>query len=143
MEQRLSLVTLGVSDLAAAKAFYEQLGWRGQEVEETVFFQASGIAVVLWSRKKLAADCGLRGDAPATGFGGIVLAHNVRSQPEVDDIVAAARDAGATVTRPPSSTFYGGYAGVFVDLDGHAWEIAHNPGFTLAQDGSLTLLDFS
>ncbi len=143
MEQRLSLVTLGVRDLAAAKAFYEQLGWRGQEVEETVFLQAGGIAVVLWSREKLAADCGLPSDAPATGFGGIVLAHNVRSQAEVDDIVAAARDAGATVTRAPGTTFYGGYAGVFVDLDGHAWEIAHNPGFTLAQDGSLTLPDFA
>jgi len=143
MEQRLSLVTLGVRDLAAAKAFYEQLGWRGQEVEETVFLQAGGIAVVLWSREKLAADCGLPCDAPATGFGGIVLAHNVRSQAEVDDIVAAARDAGATVTRAPGTTFYGGYAGVFVDLDGHAWEIAHNPGFTLARDGSLTLPDFA
>ena len=141
MEQRISLVTLGVADVARAKAFYENLGWRGQEVEETVFFQAGGIALVLWGRDKLAADCGLEDGSPA-GFSGVALAHNVRSQPEVDEIIAAARGAGATITRPPSKTFYGGYAGVFVDLDGHAWEIAHNPGFSLAEDGSLTVPSF-
>jgi predicted lactoylglutathione lyase len=142
MEQRISLVTLGVSDLARAKAFYEQLGWHGQEVQETVFVQAGGIALVLWGRGKLAADCGLDAGSPS-GFGGIVLAHNVRSASEVDAIVAAAARAGATVTRPPAETFYGGYAGVFTDPDGHAWEIAHNPGFALAEDGTLTLPDFS
>ena len=141
MEQRISLVTLGVSDLARAKRFYEQLGWRGQEAQETVFFQTGGIALVLWGRDKLAADCGVQDGSPAS-FGGIALAHNVRSQAEVDEIVAAARDAGATITRSPSRTFYGGYAGVFVDLDGHAWEIAHNPGFRLAEDGSITVPDF-
>jgi uncharacterized protein len=141
MEQRLSLVTLGVADVARAKAFYERLGWRGQEVEETVFLQAGGIAVVLWGRDKLARDCGLEDDSPPR-FGGIALAHNVRSRPEVDEIVAAAQAAGATVTRAPSETFYGGYAAVFLDLDGHPWEIAHNPGFTLADDGSLRLPDF-
>jgi len=142
MEPRVSLVTLGVGDLARSKAFYEQLGWHGQEVEETVFVQAGGIALVLWGRDKLAADCGLEGGPPA-GFGGIVLAQNVRSAGEVDEIVAAAAAAGGTVTRPPSETFYGGYAGVFTDPDGHAWEIAHNPGFSLAEDGTLTLPDFS
>jgi catechol 2,3-dioxygenase-like lactoylglutathione lyase family enzyme len=141
MEQRISLVTLGVADVPRAKAFYERLGWRGQEVQETVFFQAGGIALVLWGRDKLAADCGLE-DAGPGGFGGIALAHNVRSRPEVDDLVAAAQAAGATVTRPPAETFYGGYAAVFVDPDGHPWEIAHNPGFALADDGSLTLPDF-
>jgi uncharacterized protein len=141
MEQRISLVTLGVADLDRAKAFYEQLGWRGQEVEETVFLQAGGIAVILWGRDKLARDCGLD-PSPAGGFGGIALAHNVRSRPEVDDVIATARAAGATITRDPSPTFYGGYAGVFLDPDGHPWEIAHNPGFTLAADGSLTLPDF-
>jgi predicted lactoylglutathione lyase len=141
MEQRITLLTLGVADIGRAKAFYERLGWRGQEVQETVFFQAGGIAVVLWGRDKLAADCGLE-DGSHAGFGGIAIAHNVRSRAEVDEIVGAAQAAGATVTRPPSETFYGGYAGVFVDPDGHAWEIAHNPGFTLADDGSLTLPDF-
>jgi len=142
MQQRISLVTLGVTDLARAKRFYEQLGWHGQEVQETVFFQAGGIAVVLWGRDKLAGDCGLP-DPPRSGFGGIALAHNVRTQGEVDEVMAAARRAGATITRPPSTTFYGGYAGVFVDPDGHAWEIAHNPGFALGDDGSLTLPDFA
>ena len=141
MEQRISLVTLGVADIPRAKAFYERLGWRGQEVQETVFFQAGGIAVVLWGRDKLAADCGLD-DAGPGGFGGIAVAHNVRSRAEVDEIVGTAQAAGATVTRSPAETFYGGYAGVFVDPDGHAWEIAHNPGFTLADDGSLTLPEF-
>jgi uncharacterized protein len=141
MEQRISLVTLGVADIPRAKAFYEALGWRGQEVQETVFFQAGGSAVVLWGRDKLAADSGLE-DARPTGFGGIALAHNVRSRAEVDELVGAAQAAGATVTRSPAETFYGGYAGVFTDPDGHPWEIAFNPGFTLAGDGSLTLPDF-
>jgi predicted lactoylglutathione lyase len=140
MEQRLSLVTLGVADLARARTFYERLGWQGQEVEETVFFQAGGMAVVLWGRDELAADAGLTDDGRG-GFGGIVLAQNVRSAAEVDQLAAAAEAAGATVTRPAADTFYGGYAACFTDLDGHAWEIAWNPGFQLADDGSLTIPD--
>lgn len=141
MEQRVSLITLGVTDLPRAKAFYEALGWRGHEVEQTVFFQAGGMALVLWGREKLAEDCGLPAGEPG-GFSGIALAHNVRSPGEVDALLAAAERAGGTVTKPARRTFYGGYAGVFTDPDGHAWEIAHNPGFTLAEDGSLTLPDF-
>ncbi|MBT2510541.1 VOC family protein [Streptomyces sp. ISL-98] len=143
MEQRISLITLGVADVARARAFYESLGWQGQEVEETVFFQAGGLALVLWGRDKLARDCGLDDAGTAAGFGGIALAHNLRSPAEVDELIATAERAGATVTRPPATTFYGGYAGVFTDPDGHAWEIAHNPGFRLADDGSLVLPDFS
>jgi catechol 2,3-dioxygenase-like lactoylglutathione lyase family enzyme len=142
MEQRVSLITLGVADVDRARAFYEQLGWRGQEVERTVFFQAGGLALVLWGRESLARDCGLPDEAGAgDGFGGIALAYNVRTRPEVDEILGAARVAGARVTREPAETFYGGYAAVFLDLDGHAWEIAHNPGFPLAADGSLTVPD--
>ncbi len=141
MEQRISLVTLGVSDVARSRAFYEALGWRGQEVEETVFFQAGGLALVLWGRDKLAQDCGLA-DGPAAGFGGIALAHNVRSDAAVDDLLAAAEQAGGTLTKPAATNAVGFYSGAFVDPDGHAWEIAHNPGFTLAEDGSLTLPDF-
>lgn len=141
MEQRLSLVTLGVADIGRAREFYEQLGWRGQEVEETVFFQAGAVGVVLWGRNKLAQDSGVD-DTGADGFGGIALAHNVRSPAEVDTIIAAAASAGATVTRPPADTFYGGYAGCFTDPDGHVWEIAHNPGFALDQDGAITIPDF-
>src|SRR3954452_5452630 len=141
MEQRISLVTLGVSDVARSRAFYEVLGWRGQEVEETVFFQAGGLALVLWGRDKLARDCGLT-DGATAGFGGIALAHNVRSDAEVDDLLAAAERAGATVTKPAATNAVGFYSGAFIDPDGHAWEIAHNPGFALAADGSLTLPDF-
>ncbi|MGC4780197.1 VOC family protein [Micromonospora zamorensis] len=142
MEQRISLVTLGVSDVARAKAFYEQLGWHGQEVEETVFLQAGGLALVLWSRQKLAADAGIS-DRRTDGFGGVTLAQNVRSREEVDELMATATKAGGTVTMPARETFYGGYAGYFADPDGHLWEIAWNPGFTLAADGTLTVPDFS
>jgi predicted lactoylglutathione lyase len=141
MEQRISLVTLGVADLPRARAFYEALGWRGQEVEQTVFFQAGGLAVALWGRAELAADCGLD-DTRAGGFGGIALAHNVRSDGEVDDLLATASRAGGVVTRPAAVSVLGFYSGVFTDPDGHAWEVAHNPGFTLADDGTLTLPDF-
>ena len=141
MEQRISLVTLGVTDLERSKGFYEQLGWRGQEVAETVFFQAGSQAVVLWDRSKLAADAGVA-DEGRCGFAGLALAHNVRSREEVDEVMSAAAAAGATTTKPPEETFYGGYSGYFADPDGHIWEIAHNPGFTLADDGALTLPHF-
>lgn len=141
MEQRISLVTLAVGDLGRARSFYEQLGWRGQEVEETVFFQAGGIAVVLWGREKVADDAGV--PSAGTGFGGIVLAHNVRSPAEVDDVLAAAGAAGGTVTRPAQTTFFGGYAGCFADPDGHLWEIAHNPGFPIAADGTIIIPDLT
>lgn len=141
MEQRVSLITLGVADVPRAREFYQRLGWVGQETEETVFIQAGGIALVLWGRDKLALDCGIVDDE-AVGFSGIALAHNVRSGGEVDQVIAAAEGAGATVTRPAAKTFYGGYAGYFTDLDGHVWEIAYNPGFPLAEDGSVTIPDF-
>ena len=140
MEQRISLITLGVADVGRSRSFYEQLGWRGHEVEETVFFQAGGQAVVLWGRDKLADDA--RVQAGTATFSGIALAQNVRSREEVDDVVAAAARAGAEVTKPPSETFYGGYAGYFRDPDGHVWEVAHNPGFHLDANGALTLPDF-
>jgi hypothetical protein len=141
VEQRISLITLGVADVSRARAFYEQLGWRGQEVDETVFFQVGGAVLVLWGRDKLAEDAGLEDDNPES-FGGFVLAHNVRSRAEVDDVLAEAADAGATISQAARETFYGGYAGCFTDPDGHVWEVAHNPGFTLNPDGSLTLPDF-
>ena len=141
MDQRVSLITLGVADLRRSHAFYEQLGWRGQEVAETVFFQAGTQAIVLWGRDKVAADAGIDDDGSST-FGGIVLAHNVGSKEEVDRIISAAAGAGGDVTKAPTETFYGGYAGFFRDPDGHVWEVAHNPGFTLGPDGALTLPDF-
>jgi predicted lactoylglutathione lyase len=140
MEPRVSLITLGVGDLTRSVAFYEALGWRGQVVQETAFFQAGGLALVLWSRTALADDLGIE-DTDAA-FGGIALAHNVRSAEEVDELLSTAERAGATITRPARTTFYGGYAGCFADPDGHPWEVAHNPGFTLDADGSLQLPDF-
>jgi uncharacterized glyoxalase superfamily protein PhnB len=146
MEQRISLITLGVADVSRARTFYERLGWQGQEAEETVFFQAGGMALILWGRAKLAADSGVEDsaakDGGMAGFDGVVLAHNVRSRAEVDALLADAAAAGAEITQPARETFYGGYAGCFRDPDGHVWEIAWNPGFTLAPDGSLVLPDF-
>ena len=139
MEQRISMVTLGVADLARARAFYEAMGWRGQEVSETVFFQAGGMVLVLWGAAELGEDAGL--GAPGGGFRGTALAQNVRSSAEVDAVVAAAAAAGGTVTKAPGPTSYGGYAGYFTDPDGHAWEVAHNPGFLLADDGTVTVPD--
>jgi uncharacterized protein len=141
MEQRISLITLGVVDVARSRAFYEGLGWQGQEAEETAFFQVGGMALVLWHQDKLADDAGVR-RMQGGGFRGVGLAQNVRSRAEVDAVIAAAEAAGARVTRRPAETFYGGYAGYFADPDGHAWEIAYNPGFSLGEDGSLTLPDF-
>ena len=138
MKQSVSLITLGVSDYARAKAFYEAIGWSAaMDIEDTTFFQANGVVLVLWGRDKLAADMGISDGAE--GWGGIALAHNVASRDEVQDVIELARRNGAQVTREPSETFYGGYAGVFRDPDGHTWEIAHNPGFGLADDGSVIL----
>ena len=138
MNQSVSLITLGVSDYNRAKSFYEALGWSTSlEIEQTAFFQANGVVLVLWARDKLAADSGIEDDGAR--WSGIALAHNVASRAEVVDVIEQARRNGGTVTREPAETFYGGYAGVFRDLDGHAWEIAHNPGFGLADDGSVVL----
>jgi uncharacterized protein len=137
VEQRLTLITLGVADVTAAKGFYERLGWRiGLESDDTVFFQVGGSIISLWSREKLAADSGV---TDGGGWGGIGLAHNVRSPEDVDRVIEEARAAGARISREPGPTFWGGYAGVFVDLDGHPWEVAHNAGFPLAEDGSISL----
>jgi uncharacterized protein len=137
MDQRVSLITIGVDDVAVSRAFYERLGWRvGLDVEETVFFQIGDAILTLWGRDKLAQDSGVTDNG---GWGGVTLAHNVRSREEVDRVIEEARAAGALISREPAETFYGGYAGVFVDPDGHPWEIAHNPGFTLADDGGITL----
>ncbi|MFL5925993.1 MAG: VOC family protein [Gaiellaceae bacterium] len=138
MKQSVSLITLGVSDYARAKSFYEALGWStALDIEETAFFQANGVVLVLWGREKLAGDSGISDDGAS--WSGIALAHNVASREEVEDVIGEARRNGATITREPAETFYGGYAGVFRDLDGHAWEVAHNPGFGLAPDGSIVL----
>ena len=138
MEQRVSLITLGVADLARARAFYEALGWttRAGADDDVVFFQTGGMIVALWGRTELADDSGVEDTG---GWGGVTLAHNVRSPAEVDAVIDEARTAGATVQRAGAETFWGGYSGVFVDPDGHPWEVAHNPHWTVAEDGSTLL----
>jgi len=138
MEQRVSLITLGVADLARARGFYEALGWEAGVVvpDEVVFFQAGGMVVGLWSREKLAADSRV---PDGGGWGGITLAHNVRSPQEVDAVLERAATAGGTVARPAAATDWGGYGGVFLDPDGHPWEIAHNPGWTLDAQGAVAI----
>ena len=138
MEQRLSLVTLGVSDLGRARAFYEALGWTTGAApgDDVVFFQAGGAIVSLWSRARLAEDSGVEDGG---GWGGVTLAYNVRSPAEADAVIEEARRAGARIAREPAATFWGGYSGVFVDPDGHPWEVAHNPRWTVRDDGSVSL----
>ena len=138
MEQRVSLITLGVADVARSRIFYETLGWTtsAKPDSDVVFFQAGGMVVALWSRAQLAEDTAVEDRG---GWGGITLAHNVRSPAKADALLAEAEAAGATIARPGAETFWGGYSGVFVDPDGHAWEIAHNPYWTLADDGSVRL----
>ncbi|HUJ08353.1 MAG TPA: VOC family protein [Streptosporangiaceae bacterium] len=138
MEQRVSLITLGVADLARARRFYETLGWTSpsQADEGVVFFQAGGMVLGLWDRAMLAQDSAARDSG---GWGGVTLALNVRSPAEVDAVIEEARAAGAAIGREPAPTFWGGYSGLFTDPDGHPWEVAHNPGWTLLEDGSIRL----
>ena len=138
MEQRLSLVTLGVADLARARAFYEGLGWstHAGPDDDVVFFQTGGMIVALWGRGQLAEDSGVD---DAGGWGGVTLALNVRSPAEVDAVIDEARTAGARIARAGAETFWGGYSGVFVDPDGHPWEVAHNPHWTIDDNGATRL----
>ncbi len=138
MEQRLSLVTLGVADVARARAFYEALGWKtgAEPGDDVVFFQAGGMIVALWGREQLAEDSGV---SDSGGWGGVTLAYNTRSPAEVDAVLADAEAAGATIARPGAETFWGGYSGAFIDPDGHPWEVAHNPHWKLGEDGSIAL----
>jgi catechol 2,3-dioxygenase-like lactoylglutathione lyase family enzyme len=138
MEQRVSVITLGVRDLARARTFYEALGWttRADPGDDVVFFQAGGMVVALWDRAALAEDSGVEDGG---GWGGVTLSHNVRSPAEVDAVIEEARAAGADVVREPGETFWGGYSAALVDPDGHPWEIAHNPSWTVRDDGSIEL----
>ena len=138
MEPRLSLITLGVADLEKSRAFYEALGWQSESKPEdgVVFFQSGGMVLALWGRDELTKDSGV---VDSGGWGGVTLAYNVGSPADVDTFLAKARDAGASIPRAGAETFWGGYSGVFVDPDGHPWEVAHNPFWTLEPDGSIRL----
>jgi predicted lactoylglutathione lyase len=138
VRQRVSLITLGVSDLGRARRFYEALGWTtgaGAE-DEVVFFQAGEMIVALWARAKLAEDSQVEDGG---GWGGVTLALNLGSPAEVDGVIEEARSAGATIGREPAETFWGGYSGIFIDPDGHPWEVAHNPHWTITEDGGVRL----
>ena len=139
MEQRLSLVTLGVADLERSRRFYEEgLGWkRGNKDEGVVFFQLPGSILALWSRASLAEDAGLPDSG--TGFSGIALAYNARSREEVDAVLAEAEAAGARILKRAAETFWGGYSGYFADPDGHPWEVAWNPEWALDEAGRVSL----
>jgi predicted lactoylglutathione lyase len=138
VEQRLTLITLGVSDLSRSRAFYEALGWKtgAEPDDDVVFFQAGSLVVALWSRESLAEDSCV---TDSGGWGGVTLAHNVRSPAEVDAVLAEAEAAGADVPRHGAETFWGGYSGIFVDPDGHPWEVAHNPHWQLTERGEVRL----
>jgi predicted lactoylglutathione lyase len=138
VDQRLSLVTLGVRDLERARRFYVALGWTSgaAPADDVVFFQAGCMIVALWGRDQLAEDTVVEDSG---GWGGITLAYNARSPFEVDAVLAEAEAAGAAIPRAGAETFWGGYSGVFIDPEGHAWEVAHNPHWTIGEDGSVSL----
>lgn len=136
----MSLITLGVRDLARARAFYEAMGWKTGAApdDDVVFFQAGCMVVALWDRAELAEDSAV---TDGGGWGGVTPAYNTRSPEEVDAVIEEARAAGATIGREPGETFWGGYSAVFIDPDGHPWEVAHNPRWTIAGDGAVILPD--
>jgi len=137
MEPRISVITLGVDDIERSRRFYEGLGWRGTSPDgEVVFIQAGPQVLALWSRAFLAADSGV---TDSGGWGGVTLAHNVDSPEAVDEVLAEAAALGARIAREGAPTEWGGYSGVFVDPDGHPWEVAHNPGWMLGPDGAIEL----
>ena len=139
MEPRLTLVTLGVEDVGRARAFYERMGFvaTGPSDGSVAFFPAGGVVLALFGRKALAEDATVE-DGRA-GFSGVALAHNVRSEAEVEAVLAEAAAAGGRVVKPAQRAFWGGYSGYFADPDGHLWEVAHNPGFPLDAEGRIQL----
>jgi hypothetical protein len=138
VKQRVNLITLGVADLSRSRRFYEALGWKTNAApgDDVVFFQAGEMVVALWDRERLAEDSCVEDSG---GWGGVTLAVNFGSTAEVDAVVEEARTAGATIGREPAETFWGGYSALFVDPDGHPWEVAHNPRWTVTEDGGVRL----
>ncbi len=138
MEQRLSIVTLGVADLARSKAFYDGLGWKAAsspETEEIIAYDLISMALALYPWEKLAEDAGISVDR--TGHSAVTLAYNVSTEPEVDDMINLAEKNGASITKPAQKAFWGGYSGCFADPDGHIWEIAFNPFAKLGPNGEF------
>lgn len=138
MKQRVNLITLGVGDLGRARRFYEALGWSTGAApdDDVVFFQAGEVVLALWDRARLAEDSAV---VDGGGWGGVTMALNFGSPAEVDAAIEEARSAGATIGREPAETFWGGYSGLFIDPDGHPWEVAHNPRWTVTEGGGVEL----
>jgi predicted lactoylglutathione lyase len=142
MEQRLSIVTLGVENLDRSREFYERLGWCRSmpKSEGIVFFQAGGMALALYPRNELAKDAKVLDDKfESQSFNGMTLAHNTRTREEVDSVLSEAKNAGAKIMKPAEEAFWGGYSGYFADPDGFLWEVAWNPHFPMAADGSIQI----
>jgi len=141
VEQRLSMVTLGVRDMTRARAFYQRLGWRASSAsnDDVAFFKAGGVVLGLYGLAALAEDAKVSPDGE--GFAGVALAHNTASREAVDDVIAEAVAAGGTVVKPAEDVFWGGYSGYFADPDGHLWEVAWNPHFPFDEAGNLVLPD--
>ncbi len=139
MEQRISIVTLGVADLVRSREFYERLGWRRSSAssDAIIFFQAGGLALALYPRAELAKDANVASEGH--GFPGLTLAYNARTREEVDAVLGEAQKAGATLRKPAQEAFWGGYSGYFSDPDGFLWEVAWNPFFPIAENGALQL----
>ena len=139
MEQRISLITLGVADLERSRRFYvDGLGWRPvHDSDEIVFFQLNGVVFGLFPRAAYLADAQLNEEK--AGVGAVALAHNVRTREAVDALLAEAAAAGATITNPARDAVWGGYTGHFTDPDGHLWEVAWNPGWQIDADGNVTV----
>lgn len=139
MEQRVSLITLGVRDLDRSRAFYERLGWRrsAAAAQGVVFFQVGGMVLSLFPRDDLAEDAGIA--SQGSGFPGFALAYNVRTRQDVDRVLSEAERVGARVVKPAREAGWGGYSGYFADPDGFLWEVAWNPALPLAEDGSVRL----
>ncbi|HUB19352.1 MAG TPA: VOC family protein [Acidobacteriaceae bacterium] len=148
MEQRISIVTLGVADLARSRAFYKRLGWRESSAgnEAIAFFQSGGMILALYPRAELAKDALVSEENPAAGpdtaspaFAGFTLSYNARTRTEVDQVLTEAKAAGAKILKPAQEAFWGGYSGYFADPDHFAWEVAWNPSFPIAEDGAIHL----
>jgi catechol 2,3-dioxygenase-like lactoylglutathione lyase family enzyme len=140
MDRRLTVITLGTTDLQRARRFYcDGLGWRASSAstDGIVFFDMGGVVLALYPREQLAEDA--RRDPAGSGFGGFTLAQNVATKAEVDAALEAAKRAGGTVLKPAEDTFWGGYSGYFADPDGHPWEVAWNPHWTLSAKGLVEL----
>jgi uncharacterized protein len=148
MDQRISIITLGVANLARSRKFYERLGWRPSSAsnEAIVFFQAGGMILALYPRPELAKDALLEDpnqsanpDATGRAFSGFTLSFNAPTRAAVDQVLAEAKSAGAKILKPAQEAFWGGYSGYFADPDHFAWEVAFNPSFLLGDDGSIHL----